>query len=155
MTLIQRFPSWLPQGYRAKQGFVIYRVRVRRGSRKKPVAKGCTYGKPTHHGINQMKFQRSLQSIAGKWSGAGFVWKFPFPTGKSARKSRFYRHSCVTSVEEQDPRDTGSQLFRVILFGNADLRGVCALWELVRLIFNENSKMAFFFLDLICFFFVQ
>merc|ERR1712189_113263 len=50
-------------GYRAKQGFV-YRVRVRRGSRKKPVAKGCTYGKPTHHGINQMKFQRSLQSIA-------------------------------------------------------------------------------------------
>merc|ERR1711872_355546 len=51
-------------GYRAKQGFVIYRVRVRRGSRKKPVAKGCTYGKPTHHGINQMKFQRSLQSIA-------------------------------------------------------------------------------------------
>jgi large subunit ribosomal protein L15e len=51
-------------GYRAKQGFVVYRVRVRRGSRKKPVAKGCTYGKPTHHGINQMKFQRSLQSIA-------------------------------------------------------------------------------------------
>merc|ERR1711872_315557 len=51
-------------GYRAKQGFVIYRVRVRRGSRKKPVAKGCTYGKPTHHGINQMKFQRSPQSIA-------------------------------------------------------------------------------------------
>merc|ERR1711912_194460 len=37
-------------GYRAKQGFVIYRVRVRRGSRKKPVAKGCTYGKPSHHG---------------------------------------------------------------------------------------------------------
>merc|ERR1712142_311560 len=51
-------------GYRAKQGFVIYRVRVRRGSRKKPVAKGCTYGKPTNHGINQMKFQRSLQSVA-------------------------------------------------------------------------------------------
>lgn len=51
-------------GYRAKQGFVVYRVRVRRGSRKKPVAKGITYGKPTHHGINQMKFQRSLQSVA-------------------------------------------------------------------------------------------
>merc|ERR1712142_925359 len=50
-------------GYRANQGFVIYRVRVRRGSRKKPVAKGCTYGKPTHHGINQMKFQRSLRVV--------------------------------------------------------------------------------------------
>eukprot|EP00920_Eleutheroschizon_duboscqi_P025842 GHVT01063835.1.p1 GENE.GHVT01063835.1~~GHVT01063835.1.p1 ORF type:complete len:166 (+),score=2.83 GHVT01063835.1:114-611(+) len=37
-------------GYKAKQGFVIYRVRVRRGDRKKNVAKGIVYGKPTHHG---------------------------------------------------------------------------------------------------------
>lgn len=28
-------------GYKAKQGFVIYRVRVRRGGRKKPVSKVC------------------------------------------------------------------------------------------------------------------
>jgi len=27
-------------GYKAKQGYVIYRVRVRRGNRKKPVSKG-------------------------------------------------------------------------------------------------------------------
>lgn len=27
-------------GYKAKQGYVIYRVRVRRGGRKKPLAKG-------------------------------------------------------------------------------------------------------------------
>merc|ERR1712131_164654 len=33
-------------GYRAKQGYVIYRVRLRRGGRKKPVPKGATYGKP-------------------------------------------------------------------------------------------------------------
>lgn len=31
-------------GYKAKQGFVIYRVRVRRGGRKRPVPKGATYG---------------------------------------------------------------------------------------------------------------
>lgn len=37
-------------GYKAKQGYVIYRVRVRRGGRKKPVPKGATYGKPTSHG---------------------------------------------------------------------------------------------------------
>ncbi|KAL0052400.1 hypothetical protein WJX82_001527 [Trebouxia sp. C0006] len=30
-------------GYKAKQGFVIYRVRVRRGGRKKPVSKGIVY----------------------------------------------------------------------------------------------------------------
>ena len=31
-------------GYKAKQGYVIYRVRVRRGGRKKPAPKGATYG---------------------------------------------------------------------------------------------------------------
>jgi len=31
-------------GYKAKQGYVIYRARVRRGGRKKPVAKGATFG---------------------------------------------------------------------------------------------------------------
>jgi large subunit ribosomal protein L15e len=29
-------------GYRAKQGFVVYRVRVRRGDRKRPVSKVCS-----------------------------------------------------------------------------------------------------------------
>ena len=51
-------------GYRAKQGFVIYRVRVRRGGRKRKAPKGATYGKPTNQGVNQLKFQRSLQSVA-------------------------------------------------------------------------------------------
>jgi len=51
-------------GYRAKQGFVIYRVRVRRGGRKRPVCKGQTYGKPKGHGVNEIKFERSLQSVA-------------------------------------------------------------------------------------------
>lgn len=31
-------------GYKAKQGYVVYRVRVRRGGRKRPVPKGATYG---------------------------------------------------------------------------------------------------------------
>uniref|UniRef100_A0A2K6FIG9 Ribosomal protein L15 n=1 Tax=Propithecus coquereli TaxID=379532 RepID=A0A2K6FIG9_PROCO len=43
-------------GYKAKQGYVIYRIRVRRGGRKRPVPKGATYGKPVHHGVNQLKF---------------------------------------------------------------------------------------------------
>lgn len=56
-------------GYKAKQGFVIYRVRVRRGGRKRPVPKGATYGKPTNQGVNQLKFQRSLQSVAEERAG--------------------------------------------------------------------------------------
>lgn len=50
--------------YSSMTGICIYRVRVRRGGRKRPVPKGATYGKPTNQGVNQLKFQRSLQSVA-------------------------------------------------------------------------------------------
>ncbi|KAL9936813.1 hypothetical protein V8E36_004048 [Tilletia maclaganii] len=51
-------------GYKAKQGYVIYRIRVRRGNRKKPVPKGATFGKPVRQGVSQLKPQRSLRSTA-------------------------------------------------------------------------------------------
>uniref|UniRef100_A0A8C3WL20 Ribosomal protein L15 n=1 Tax=Catagonus wagneri TaxID=51154 RepID=A0A8C3WL20_9CETA len=56
-------------GYKTKQGYVIYRIHVRRGGRKRPVPKGATYGKPVHHGVNQLKFARSLQSAAEERAG--------------------------------------------------------------------------------------
>ncbi len=51
-------------GYKAKQGIVTYRIRVRRGGRKKPVHKGIVYGKPKSQGVTQLKNQRSLQAVA-------------------------------------------------------------------------------------------
>lgn len=51
-------------GYKAKQGFVIWRVRVRRGGRKRPVAKGICYGKPKTAGVNQLKNAKNLLDIA-------------------------------------------------------------------------------------------
>ncbi|PWN54491.1 60S ribosomal protein l15 [Violaceomyces palustris] len=51
-------------GYKAKQGYVIYRIRVRRGNRKKPVRKGATFGKPVNQGVNHLKYQRSLRHTA-------------------------------------------------------------------------------------------
>ncbi|KAJ1835544.1 60S ribosomal protein L15 [Coemansia sp. RSA 2711] len=51
-------------GYKAKQGYVIYRVRVRRGNRKRPNPKGQVYGKPVHHGINELKLQKSKRVVA-------------------------------------------------------------------------------------------
>lgn len=51
-------------GYKAKQGYVIYRVRVRRGGRKRQAPKGAIYGKPGSHGVNELKAQRSHQSVA-------------------------------------------------------------------------------------------
>ncbi|XP_037364140.1 60S ribosomal protein L15-like [Talpa occidentalis] len=56
-------------GYKAKQGYVIYRIRVHRGGLKRPVPKGATYGMPVHHGVNQLKFARSLQSVAEERAG--------------------------------------------------------------------------------------
>jgi len=56
-------------GYRAKQGYVIYRVRLRRGGRKRPVPKGACYGKPTNQGVNQLKYQKSLQATAEERCG--------------------------------------------------------------------------------------
>merc|ERR1711975_17257 len=50
--------------YKAKQGICIYRVRVRRGGRKRPVHKGQVYGKPRNAGISHLKARRSLRSVA-------------------------------------------------------------------------------------------
>jgi large subunit ribosomal protein L15e len=51
-------------GYKKKSGFIIYRVKVRRGGRKKAARKGVTYGKPKNQGINEIKFARNKKSIA-------------------------------------------------------------------------------------------
>ncbi|CAL8469456.1 g8997 [Coccomyxa elongata] len=56
-------------GYKAKQGYVVYRVRVRRGGRKKPVHKGIVYGKPVNQGITQLKPTRNLRSVAEERAG--------------------------------------------------------------------------------------
>jgi len=51
-------------GYKAKQGYVIYRARVRRGGRKKPNPKGIVYGKPATAGVVGIKYTRSIRSRA-------------------------------------------------------------------------------------------
>jgi large subunit ribosomal protein L15e len=56
-------------GYKAKQGVVIYRCAVRRGSRKTMVAKGIVYGKPKSQGVNQMKATRNLRALAEERCG--------------------------------------------------------------------------------------
>ena len=78
-------------GYKAKQGYVIWRVRVRRGNRRKLGNKGQIYGKPSNQGVLQRKFQRNLKSVAeervGKicgglrvlnsyWAGQDSIYKF-------------------------------------------------------------------------------
>ena len=52
-------------GYKAKQGYVIYQIRVRRGGRKRPVPKGATYGKSVHHGVNQLVCSKPAVGCGG------------------------------------------------------------------------------------------
>jgi len=47
----------------------VYRVRVRRGGRKKPVSKGIVYGKPVHQGVTQLKPTRNLKVLAEERAG--------------------------------------------------------------------------------------
>ncbi len=51
-------------GYKRKQGYVVYRIRLRRGGRKRQVAKGIVYGKPTNQGVKKLKFMRSHRNVA-------------------------------------------------------------------------------------------
>ena len=51
-------------GYKAKQGYVVYRVRIRRGNYKRPAKKGIVYGKPKRIGIVGLKNSKNLQAIA-------------------------------------------------------------------------------------------
>jgi large subunit ribosomal protein L15e len=51
-------------GYKAKQGYVVYRVAVRRGGRKRPNSKGIVYGKPKNQGIKRIKAARNLRVVA-------------------------------------------------------------------------------------------
>ncbi|VEL16813.1 unnamed protein product [Protopolystoma xenopodis] len=63
-------------GYKAKQGFVIYRARVRRGNRKRPVPKGATYGKPTNEGDRVGRKCGSLRVLNSYWVGEDSTFKF-------------------------------------------------------------------------------
>lgn len=51
-------------GYKAKRGYVVYRVRVRRGGRKRQCVHGISYGKPRNIGIVGLKPSRSLRALA-------------------------------------------------------------------------------------------
>ena len=51
-------------GYKAKQGYVVYRTRVRRGGRKKTVHRGIVHGKPSSQGVNALNPSRSHRVLA-------------------------------------------------------------------------------------------
>lgn len=59
-------------GYKAKVGYIVYRTRVRRGGRKRPVHRGIINGKPASVGVNELKPTRNLRSVAEERVGTLF-----------------------------------------------------------------------------------
>merc|ERR1719433_1732935 len=51
-------------GYKAKQGYVIYRARVRRGCFVRHVAKGQTMGKPTRPSRDTLFTELEFEGVA-------------------------------------------------------------------------------------------
>nr|CBN08624.1 ribosomal protein L15 [Microcosmus squamiger] len=113
-------------GYKAKQGFVIYRVRVRRGGRKRPVPKGATYGKPVHQGVNQLKFARSHQSVAegraGRHCGALRVLSSYWVAQDSTYK--YYEVIMVDPMHKAIRRDPSINWLCKSVMKHRELRGL-------------------------------
>ncbi len=111
-------------GYKAKQGIVVYRVRVRRGGRKKQVRKGQVMGKPATHGVNQLKPVRSLRCIAEErvgrkcpnlrvlnsyWVNQDSTYKFfevilVDPSHKAIRRDPRYNWICASTMKHRENR---------------------------------------------------
>eukprot|EP01065_Artemidia_motanka_P053374 TRINITY_DN9887_c0_g2_i1.p1 TRINITY_DN9887_c0_g2~~TRINITY_DN9887_c0_g2_i1.p1 ORF type:complete len:228 (+),score=62.68 TRINITY_DN9887_c0_g2_i1:72-686(+) len=96
-------------GYKAKTGYALFRVRVRRGGRKRPVAGGICYGKPKTAGVNQLKNKKNTQSIAeekvGRTYGNVRVLNSYWVNGDGTYK--WYEVVCVDPFQatiRRDPR---------------------------------------------------
>ena len=107
-------PSWPIKharrlGYKAKQGYITYRIHVCSGGHKRLVPKGVTYRKTVHHGINRLKFVQSLQPVAkeraGCHCGATVV---KIPRTNSLRLSSLI-HSIMPSEGILTPNESPSQ----------------------------------------------
>merc|ERR1719499_2516280 len=56
-------------GFRAKQGYVIVRSRIRRGAFKRHCKKGQTMGKPKNQGVHELKLAKGDQALAERRAG--------------------------------------------------------------------------------------
>ena len=109
-------------GYKAKQGYVIYRVRVRRGGRKRKVPKGAQCGKPTNIGVTQLKFQRSLRSVAEVSSSWWWLCNF-----QKLVDGQWWIWEGGGVVLEPDPQEIGRRVWEIGWGGSVlnGMYGIC------------------------------
>ncbi|KAI5181513.1 large subunit ribosomal protein L15e [Nematocida sp. AWRm80] len=111
-------------GYLKKRGIVIYRVKIRRGGRRRIAKNGKTNGKPGGQGIHQQMERKSLQAMAemkvGKklgglrllssyWVGQDTTYKhyeviLVDPTVKSIREDPRLNWICTNKMKHRECR---------------------------------------------------
>lgn len=108
---------------------MVYRVRVRRGGRKKPVSKGIVYGKPKSQGVTKLKFQRNLRAVAEERAGrklAGLRVLNSYWVNQVRARKRLWRHQKnATKVNWQE----GARAWKY-------LPACCWLWTVGKLLLH-------------------
>merc|ERR1712039_745464 len=64
LTKPSRIDKARKMGYKRKKGYLVYRVRVRRGNNNKNIPRGKIQGKPSTQGVSQIKPKRNLRVVA-------------------------------------------------------------------------------------------
>merc|ERR1712098_913494 len=109
-----------------KQGMVIYRTRVKRGGRKRTASKGICYGKPKTSGVNELKFQRSIQSVAEERVGracGGLRVLNSYWVGQDA-VYKYFEVICVDPAHKCIRRDPRINWIVAPVMKHRELRGI-------------------------------
>ncbi|XP_066901102.1 large ribosomal subunit protein eL15 [Halyomorpha halys] len=112
-------------GFKNKQGFCIFRIRIKRGGRKRPVPKGATYGKPKSHGVNQLKPTRSLHAMAEEKVGrkcSGLRVLNSYWVAQDARY-KYYEVICVDPAHKAIRRDAKANWICDPVHKHREMRG--------------------------------
>ena len=129
-------------GYKAKQGYVIYRIRVRRGGRKKPVQKGCVYGKPVNQGIRKLKKERTHKSVAEERVGrkcSNLRVLNSYWVGQDA-SFKFYEVILVDPNHKAIRRDPRINWICSSKHGHRELRGLTATGKKARGLLKKGNS---------------
>ena len=130
-------------GYKAKQGVVVYRSRVRRGGRKRPVSKGIVYGKPVHQGITKLKPKRNLKARAeekvGRKCGGLRVLNSYWVNEDSTYK--YYEVICIDPQHAAIRNDARMNWICNPVHKHRELRGLTAAGKKHRGLMNKKGHL--------------
>merc|ERR1719183_930300 len=121
-------------GFKRAQGYVIYRIRIRRGGRKRLVRKGIVHGKPVKQGIRKLKKERTHKSTAEERVGrkcSNLRVLNSYWVGQDAAY-KFYEVIMVDPSHKNIRRDSQINWICSSKHGHRELRGVTATGRKAR-----------------------